>query len=657
MKKHNSYTPYLLGAYAAMLVDIADQLPSLRVEIERDSKRLLSIIEKEGDSFLMISLPEFGKHFDRCLADARLYPSEVPHMGIYRAGTAIPRLFKGLLLNVFDDSGVLKDQPCITSIGAVRQLCFAAKRFRMTCSDSAVWRQTNEFYKIEEELPPPSIFWTDGDADALVFNGGHICALHNLSIPAGDLFGESQQSSRGNLAGALACVQFVADIVASELGWFNPTESRFKHGPGAVSDRRRDVSKYIPMWWPDTLESVFPIADIAYHNYAAAAADSLRQDDGPTLSGSSRLIAVPKTLKAPRLIAAEPTANQWCQQSIRDFLANRVRHTILSETIDFDDQTPNQVLALEGSRTGEWATIDLSSASDRIACILVEHIFRRNIPLLKALQACRTQYISNDIDRKFPALSKLRKFSTMGSAVTFPVQTILFSVVAAGCVLYQDGLGLTKDEAVRATGKVRVFGDDIIVPTTSWTLVQEVLEALGLRVNHNKTFGTGKFRESCGCDAYDGVNITPVGIISSPDVTRPGSIASAVDSHNNLVMRGWWSTAAYVKSIVDGLGKLSLPIIPIGSGAFGWYSADGLDISHLERRFNIETQKLEVWAHVPVMHGTRSPTEGDPMLLQYFTEVCKPPTRKEDRLGVASVPATKLRRRWVPVERLEVNHL
>jgi hypothetical protein len=398
------------------------------------------------------------------------------------------------------------------------------------------------------------------------------------------------------------------------------------------------------------LEDVYPIGDYGFHNYLAAARHAtILEAEEPVFAGASRLIAVPKTLKAPRLIAAEPTANQWCQQSILDFMYRRASKTSLRRSISFTTQSHNQAMALAASQSGEWATIDLSSASDRISCHLVERMFRRNTPLLRALVATRTQFIINELDRKQPKLHRLRKFSTMGSAVTFPIQTYIFACIGIGCLLYERGLKPTPANIRRLGPEVRVFGDDIIVPVTSWDLTQGTLEALGLKVNHNKTYGTGKFRESCGCDAFNGVDVTPVGVRSIPDVSRPGSIMSSVDSHNNLLAKAWVNTAGYISSTVRRLRKnLPIPFVPIDSGAFGWYSTDPWRENRLRSRFHSTLHRLEYEVLCPLTKAQRIPTGLDPMLFQYFTEACKPPKSHEERLGTALVSADKLVRRWVP---------
>jgi hypothetical protein len=367
------------------------------------------------------------------------------------------------------------------------------------------------------------------------------------------------------------------------------------------------------------------------------------------------MIAVPKTLKGPRLIAAEPVSHQWCQQSILDFLTSSLAKTPIASTIHFRDQSYNQDFARKASHTQSHATIDLSSASDRLSCWLVERIFRRNPSLVLALHASRTRWVVNSIDRKSPGFHKLRKFACMGSACTFPVQSYVFAILAVSSVLF------TRDQrpsikTIRAASReVQVFGDDIVVPTDSWERLQGLLGHLGLKVNHSKTFGCGNFRESCGLDAWDGFDVTPTYTMTYPDVSRPESIASSVATHNNFVNRGWYVVADYVKSRVHALRRFSIAHVPLGSGSFGWYDHKWEGNDHLKRRFNPGSQQVEVRVTVVESTVTRQPTGGDSQLLQYFTEVRPQPYIRGERIGVVGRVRTSIRPRWVPV--FELNTL
>jgi hypothetical protein len=237
----------------------------------------------------------------------------------------------------------------------------------------------------------------------------------------------------------------------------------------------------------------------------------------------------------------------------------------------------------------------------------------------------------------------------MGSAITFPVQSILFAVVAISETLFNEGLLATYDNIRHVARRVRVFGDDIIVPIHAHEDVVDMLHYLRLKVNHTKTFATGKFRESCGFDAYDGHDVTKVSIISIPSVSKPESVLSSVDTHNNFYNRGWFEVSAFLKRTVEALGRYALPVKHPDSGSIGWSSRWGEYTCRLKRRWNPHLQRTEVRATLPRGSATRTPVDSSTMVLQYFTEVLYPPLSKEERLGFAPLRhPLKLRWVWAP---------
>ena len=650
----NSYARYLSGLYSAIFFDIACAIPALRVDSERDSKRLLSIIDREGLRVLLVDLPAQGKHFDKCLSYGHLTKSGIAHQGPFRRRGIIPRLFKGLYLRVFDENGCLVSDPDLQCIRFLRLLFLVAKRFRMPCSDSSTWETVDEFFRTDRECRLPSLSWDDdcistGNLRDLSFDD-HVSPV----LSGDDLFETLAGPPSICASGALTCVQLAADCVTASLGRFEPTEWRAKHGPGAVADLRREQYKYLFPNWSAKLEFAFPYADFAFANHSFWV-DGIHSHkdfnlDSFEVESPSRLIAVPKTLTGPRLIASEPVSHQWCQQSIRDFMATRVSDTPLCNSVSFDSQDQNGMLAQRASHYMSHATIDLSSASDRMTCWLVERFFRASPSLIEALHASRTRWVSNDIDAKSPSLHRLRKFSTMGSAVTFPVQTYVFATVAIACVLYVRKMKVNLRNMRLVGREVRVFGDDIIVPIDASSCTQETLQCLGFKVNQSKTFEVGKFRESCGVEAYDGHDVTKVSILTAPDVTRPESIMSSVDAHNNFLLGGYLRCAEFIKSTVAGIRGIHVPDKGIDSGAFGFISFGNPGTT--KSRWNPNTHKQEFFCTRLIVKSDRKEFECGSMLLQYFTEACIKPDRNEPRLGLASRTVTKLRNGWVAKELL-----
>jgi len=212
----------------------------------------------------------------------------------------------------------------------------------------------------------------------------------------------------------------------------------------------------------------------------------------------------------------------------------------------------------------------LSSASDRLSCFVVERMFRYNLSLLEALNACRTPYIVSGVQGyTFPQdernvilgnVLRMKKFAAMGSAVTFPIQSIAYCNMAIAAVLWSEGLKPTIRNIRLAGGKVRVFGDDIILPSSSAHHLAFILDLLQLKVNREKSHVQGYFRESCGMDAYWGTDVTPVYLTNLQPGKTASSVSSWVDVSNNAHSKGLWSLARYM---LDQMPDALLRRVPI----------------------------------------------------------------------------------------------
>jgi hypothetical protein len=158
-----------------------------------------------------------------------------------------------------------------------------------------------------------------------------------------------------------------------------------------------------------------------------------------------------------------------------------------------EDQTRNQRLAQVGSLFRNYGTIDLSSASDTVTLPLVEALFKGS-PIWEELWSSRTGYAMLDKER-----IKLIKFAPMGSAVCFPIESMIFASVVR---VAQKHVGVHNDFVV--------YGDDIICHSLVFDEVISLLEKLHFRVNEKKTFyPSSPFKESCGKEYYYGDDVTP----------------------------------------------------------------------------------------------------------------------------------------------------
>jgi hypothetical protein len=346
----------------------------------------------------------------------------------------------------------------------------------------------------------------------------------------------------------------------------------------------------------------------------------------------SKLMAVPKTAKGPRLIAAESTSHQWCQQLLLKFLEERLSGLFANNFIALRRQDLSQALVVQASIDKSLATVDLSSASDRLTCWLVERAFRRNPSLLRALHATRTRWVADCVlDAKKPSnYFVMKKFATQGTAVTFPVQSIIFLIIA----LTASGFDAKHPEDFfcnnricnsigRFRNKVRVFGDDIILPSTGYDSLILLLHALGLKVSTDKSFVKGHFRESCGMDAYKGDNVTPIKtkVIRA---TGPKSRQSLIDYSNNLHKAGLWNAAVAAESILPKWIVNNLPAIGLGFGGVGRFSFTGTKFDHLRKRWNNRLHRDEYRTYRLTTRMRRIPTNTLSGVLQYVAEAPSP---------------------------------
>jgi hypothetical protein len=648
---HNSYVEYVLGTQSALLKDFADQYPDSTKEFERDLERLSSAVEHHGILFFLDVMPAFRKHFDKCLSNGCLTPSGLIHFGSAKRGETVPRLFRGLTLRIFDRIGTLRFDADPNAIRCLRQILGSVRKLRVDCGLQNRRKAVKEFFDIENEIPKPSEFWAQSSEEEIEpdDNLSFETATRTVALP---LFESHAHGEVFDRPGLLRTLQQVADLVCSSLGEFDPFAHRAKHGPGAVTDFKFGDDKYRFRSWSRRLDKVFPYSDFGVANFSLWV-DNVLQNEVPGDSDlPAKLAAVPKTITKPRLIAVESVASQWCQQILLDFFCTRIENTLLRSFISFRKQEYNGELALRASHEQSHATIDLSNASDRISCWHIERLFRRSRGLLHALRSTRTAWLRQDICGHLPRYTYLRKYSTMGNGTTFPVQSLFFLAAAIACELYVHKRRVSFKEVRALAGKqIRVFGDDIITPNTSSGVLVELLHHLGLKVNDSKTFEQGKFKESCGVDAFDGHNVTTVSIMDVPQRAKPGTIVSTVDVHNNLLVAGYFRTAAYVRKMAEPHCR-KIREVAHGSGSFGWYPNPLIPAvpATLRSKYCKDRQIQLVHAALVTTKQPRHAALGNSGVLQYHTEAPKRVTSAVSTLGYPLRRAqVRLGLGWVPL--------
>lgn len=220
---------------------------------------------------------------------------------------------------------------------------------------------------------------------------------------------------------------------------------------------------------------------------------------------------VPKTAYVERSIGIEPTGNGFLQQGAGRFIRKRLKRV----GVNLDDQSLSQRRAAEAAFES-LSTLDLESASDTISRRLVHLMLP--IRWFRYLDSLRSPITRLEDGRKV----LLEKFSSMGNAFTFELESLIFWALARSVAELTAG----EDRSHFVT----VYGDDIIVPRESACALHRVLSHCGFQLNDQKSFFNGPFFESCGKHYFLGKDVTPA--IQDSEVQ---SLSEVIRYYNRVV--------------------------------------------------------------------------------------------------------------------------
>lgn len=506
--------------------------------LKRDFRTLESRIKDEGYGFLTRSLSTFSDAFVEGLSTGRF----TCPLGFKKAkGKAIPAFLQGMLSEVFDPfTGSLRSDPQMDAVLSIYQLVQMFKK----------------------------VTYTDASRDKL-----HAKAVDGF-------FKDDVQSASVILPKRESRIlHMVSRLVLQDLELYDPETLPVKHGPGAVYEGVTANQKWLAM---DNLVnssylSRFGMCTLGTYEYSDLSSDTHpivpHKFNDPQLQASSRickLITVPKSFKALRTITVEPTVLQFVQQGLNGHLREVIhKDPILGSCLQLTRQEKNQVLALEGSLHGNWSTIDLKSASDLLSLRMVKTVFSSKPRFFRDMMDCRSSKV-----QYAGRITKLRKFAGMGNALTFPVQSTVFAVIAISAILDYEGKAPSYGNVKRAARHIQVYGDDIIVKTLYASSVVEWLTTCGLIINTSKSYLDGNFKESCGSDCFRGVDIRPVYFWPTPCQSSLDAslLASMVSYSNQAWLRGYYRMAEYVRTYCEHAIGSKLPLVSASSAGLGWVS-------------------------------------------------------------------------------------
>jgi hypothetical protein len=612
---------------------------------DRDLEVVDRRADTEGDSFFTITLPSFGKEFLRTLDRGCVLSSDFEGWRKvdvrFAARSASSQSEDRLCLPAFL-------QWATRAVFAASHTCSAEPDLVHPCVVGGVGEKSAK----HSYYPPLSYLgydedWAAESVHAILQLSGlyskekRLCSTEKIAAALDGYVGtdkEIESHLEGEIFPSLLHIERVRKIVtlafASTLtevdrevhdGLLLP-----KHGPGATADSLVGNEKWLLAEWTERLETVFPHGEFLYPNELIHhLSDERIVLRAPGEERPVKVVLVPKTQATPRVIAIEPTCMQYVQQAfMRSLVPKLEKFKSSSSFVGFTDQAPNQKLAAYGSAGGNLATLDLSEASDRVANWLVEELFADFPHFLEGVQACRSTRASLPDGR----IITLNKFASMGSALTFPIEAMVFTAIVLEACISALSLPLNARSLRSLRGRVRVYGDDIIVPVETAEQVTESLETFGFKVNRHKSFWTGEFRESCGEEYWRGRDVSHVKVRSA----FPTNLGSATEVISTSSTRNQLFESGFVQA-VDVLDRVLLRVL---KGVYPVVERT----SPLVGRLGLERPHADAWdqaLHVPLAKGyvpvAKSPVnklDGTRALLKYFLS----PSEEEDHLTRSGRP-------------------
>jgi len=569
---------------------------SLRLTLQKVRKRYLS----EGSGFLTKTLPRLGKHFDQALTGiTRLNANSVGFEP--QPDSELPRFLGEFFNRIFHPDGSILPDPDAKCVCFVRHVLYLFYKYELPYNEVQEHKVLSDFKKSEEEL-------ADVPTKLAIISDG----LYNIYKRRRPSEVDNQLSNEIDSLPRIDQLQLVTRVakrlLAELFSAFDPTDIIPSHGPGVVATKQRLSEKFLWTNVSDRITAMYPF-DAYFCASPGHVCDTYgRFSSVDNQDHSARVILVPKDSRGPRLISCEPVDFQWVQQGLRKGIYRLVEnHPLTKWNVFFTDQGPNQKGALLGSSTGRYATLDLKEASDRVHLDLVRLLFPDKVlPYLEAARSTSTVLPNGEH-------LTLRKFAPMGSALCFPIMALTIWALLTARAPNAD----TRES-------ILVYGDDVIVPTAFAGSAIAILEEFGLKINHSKSCIQGSFRESCGVDAFNGINVTPVRIRTVwNESPRPDVYTSWISYANSFYDRQYYACHEYIVSRLEAIYG------PIPSEELVGKSAPSLrgipaDRTLFKRRFNKGLQKSQIKVRVEKSSSVDQVIDGWSMLLRYFTESARP---------------------------------
>lgn len=292
--------------------------------------------------------------------------------------------------------------------------------------------------------------------------------------------------------GATFCRRFPANSLAEKLS----------HAPSYTLDAWPYLLDWIGTAWG---KNVYRVSDNVWPG-GITASRYVGKSQSPERVRGNRWTSVEKNSFKRRGICVEPALNVYYQLGYGSWIRQRLKRVW---KIDLQHgQDVHRKMAREGSLLRHLVTIDLSSASDLIPFELVKLLLPSGwFSVLSGLRSPFTRVKGKWV--------RLEKFSSMGNGYTFELETLIFHGLVRG--LLREKWPDVEPTSFVENELVGQYGDDCIVPKEMADDVLGLFGLCGFEVNRRKTYTDGPFRESCGGDYLNGVDVRTFKLSEYPD--------------------------------------------------------------------------------------------------------------------------------------------
>lgn len=589
----------ILSMFQSLLTDFVHLNSSYRnVDSARDLQTIKTRLENEGLGFLSTTLPGLmSRFFDYTQTGVSLYPGFK-----LQPGTEHPAFLGRLFGSVYQH-----DENETISFAQIYQLCVLFKKLRGPYRKSVLSKELDKFLQTEEEL------------SRLDFTAEPLTPI--------------LEKARDLIETVFADVEISGERILP------------RPGPGATNTPVDKHLRFEPHTVYTRLDDEFDFLETFYTHSWDPHRDAQRYMNLPIKEeATSRFKFIAKYLGKPRGICIEENEMQFFQQGVKRFLYDHLeRHPATRGRINFRSQSINQSLALASSACNGNITIDMSEASNRVARELVFRLFW-NTKLFHLLDAISTRLM------ELPSKSELhftQMYAPMGSGVCFPVMAICHWALIRAMISLS-----SLDDSEKLAKEVYVYGDDVIVPRECTEVIFTYLPLFGMKLNTDKSFSNGPFRESCGIHAYMGVDVTPVYVNhitkNYQEKCDTTVLLSLIAKEHLFHQKGYNETSQCIKSLVSK-HYWQLPTVGSETSALGWIREGR---THIHELFNTcrrygwsmdeQTWKFDIQVVVPRKTGACSLVDQGRgylrKLLTFADEPCTFPGRVED---------LQVRRRWL----------